>query len=812
MPRIYVFPIVWTLLLVGFVWVLSQRITLQSNEIPALGPFLSPFQGFWWNAEPTDSYESFSIKHHSLSSEVEIILDDRMVPHIYGENIQDISFALGYMQAYHRLWQMDISVRDVTGTLSEVIGERALDRDIKTRREGFTWAIDKALALYSQDEETMLALQAYTDGVNHRIEQLRPRDYPLEFKLLGYKPEKWTIRHSVAASKSMARVLTMRNADIQYSGLIEALGSDLFNLIFPTHMNPTDPVHPGPWDDHNPMIQPGTMSIQTIDRLSSNHIHTTEEEPHMASNNWAIAGSKSKSGSPILCNDPHLSLTLPSVWYEAHLVTPQFNVYGVSLLGLGSVIIGFNEHIAWGITNGGTDVLDYLKVTWQDTSKSAYLFEGEWNPADFRTETIHIKGKNVPHIIKVPYTIWGPIAIEQDSSIENDLAMRWSAHDVLRKDELMVFMNLAKAKTLQDYEAAMRKFPSPIQNVVFASKDDDIAIRSQGFWPNRMNYSGRFISDAADSKSSFHNYIPYDHIPATINPSRGFVSSANQESTDLTYPYIYFGSYENYRGRMLNRLLEREGLLTTEDMMRMQLSNHSLHAEEALPIMLKLLDTTILTDTTRVMLEILNKWDYNYEKESTASGFFDEWFGSIMKLTFDETTSKVSDHFSQKPDYWVVIDLLKKNPDHVIFNQLETSVVETGSDIVTLSFLDAWKRYKIKCPDPLECEWLKIHRPIVNHLASIEAFARYPETPGTPKALNAVSKTQGPSWRQIVELRPDGPVAFGIIPGGQSGNPGSRFYDDSVDKWARGEYHSLHLYKSPSDIPNILTSIQLKPK
>jgi len=803
------FVLLWLMVMISLLAVLNSRISIGSTEVPALGSFLSPFHGFWVNAEPFDESSSFSMLHPSVSSEIEIVLDERMVPHIFGENLEDLAFAMGYMQAYHRLWQMDITVRSITGRLSEVIGEKALSRDIETRREGFEWAIDKALALYSKDEQTMAVLQAFADGVNLRIKQLKPKDYPIEFKLLGYKPEAWTVRHSVAASKSMARVLTMKNYDIQNTGLVDVLGKDLFEMLFPIHMQGADPVHPGPWESLSPQPKIENLPVSKVGIIGQ--VPNVNEDQHLASNNWAIASKKSQSGNPILCNDPHLALTLPSVWYEVHLVSPTFNLYGVSLLGLPFVPIGFNEYVAWGITNGGTDVLDYLKVTWQDSTKTSYLFEDEWIKADVRTETIKIKGGKT-HIEKVPYTVWGPVKIQNDNALDSDLTMHWSGHDALNQDELTVFVDFAEAKSLEDYKKAMRRFPSPIQNIAFATSEGDIALRSQGFWPFRTNESGRFIADAASSNSSWSGYLTYDYIPATINPERGYVSSANQESTDPSYPYLYFGSYENYRGRTLNRLLESQLKFSIDDMKRFQLSNFSLHAAEALPVMLIHLDYNILNDSTKNLVALLKDWDFNYDKESAAPLFFNEWFSNIKSLTFDETSSQVEKQFRRFPDSWILPHLLRNEPNHSIFNRKNTGIQETGPDIVNQAFLTAWEQTKIKCPNPLDCPWAVVRKTNINHLASIDAFSVKANTSGTPSALNAISETHGPSWRQVIELTPEGPIAFGIFPGGQSGNPGSRYYDDSIDKWVNEEYHSLQLYRKAEDVPSHLVRIKVSPK
>ena len=807
--RILIPALLLGLLLFG----LSHRWKVGDQELPAIGSFFSVHQGFWQNAESATHFRDIHLTHPSLESPLSIVFDERMVPHIWGENDHDVAFAQGYVQAMLRLWQMDISYRDIAGRLAEVIGQRALQRDVQTRREGFGWAIDKALEMYSKDLPTMAVLQAYTDGVNAYIASLNTRNLPLEYKLLGYQPEPWTIRHSVACSKSMSRVLTMGNSDIAYDGLHNLLGKDLFEFLFPVFMDPTVPVHPGPWTHLTP---PEFQEIE-FSELKSRDVYFEAEtiqdiynDTHFASNNWAVSGSKTYSGNPILCNDPHLGLSLPSVWFESHLVSPEYNVYGVSLLGLPSIIIGFNEYIAWGLTNGSIDALDWLKVDWKDGARRAYRYEDEWIDADYRTEKIGVKGLE-DHIESVPYTKWGPVARIDTSAAMHDLAMRWTAHDVNRSDELRVFLDLAKGKTYQDYDEAMRKFPAPTQNIVFASREGDIAIRTQGYWPKRYNYSGRMIAPASSQWASWKDYLSHEEIPVTFNPERGYVSSANQEVTSKDYPFIYFGGFENYRGRILNRYLDEGDKWSIEDMMGLQFSSLSLHAEEGLPVLLELLDRSQLTPSEVDAAVLLEDWNYVYEASWWQPAFFDLWINETAKQTFDETLLPSNPAWTKMPDRWKLIEMLANYPEHVIFDIQSTSSKETAKDIVLLAFKKAWEQIGSYSEDPFTVTWNKVMSPKLFHLANIDAFSLPLDVGGAAKALNAQSHRHGPSWRQIVELTPSGPKAYGVYPGGQSGNPGSKYYDDSVPVWSMGSYHELILYQRPEDVKQVVCKAKFQP-
>jgi penicillin amidase len=803
-PSITLF--LWTLILAAWIFLSANPISMGDQTLPPIGPFFSPYDGFWQNAESEEDFNNLELKHSSLNGTVEVVMDERMVPHIFAENDNDAAFAQGYVHAKLRLFQMDIASRAISGRLSEILGPRTLDHDKQIRREGIVWSAEKTLELYQKNPESMQLIQAYTDGINYYIQNLCKRKLPLEFKLLGYQPEEWTLLKCVLTSKSMARTLTTKNYDIQNSNLVSEIGDSLFQFLFPHAQPGQSPVHPGPWTG----LKNNVLNSPEAIPLYGYHNPFAPQDPQQAfaSNNWAVSGKKSATGNPILCNDPHLQLTFPSIWIENHLVTPEKNVYGVSLLGVPHIIIGFNEYIAWGITNGGQDVVDWLEVKWATPDKKKYLLDNAQLDTEYRIETIEIKGQKAL-IDTISYSRWGPVAIKSEDSGKGDLIFKWSGHDAKSEKELLTFLLLNKAKNLGDYMEAISVFPSPIQNVVFASREGDIALKSQGFWPLRNNMSGQFISDAGMSSSSWTDYLDNSQIPATINPERQFVSSANQHSTDETYPYVYMGSFEEFRGRTLNKKLEEKATLSLQDMADIQNSNYSLKAAEALPFMLPLIENAELTGPQKSALETLKNWNYEYTAGSPAPAVFDEWFDAIEKLTFDETTHEDKSK-TRLPDQWKMVELLRDFPDHRIFDIFETAQQkESAQDIVNAAFIDACEILNLEKESMDSVTWQKHQKSAVNHLLRIPALSKMLNVGGSLDALNAMSSTHGPSWRMIVELTPAGPKALGVYPGGQSGNPGSRYYDDSIETWSEGRHHELKLFTSAAEVSNALFTIKM---
>jgi penicillin G amidase len=788
---------IWALLLFS----LHHTWERKGNTLPALGAFLSPFHGFWQNAETKGDFADVKLSNPASSSEVSIVMDDRLVPYIFADNPVDAAFAQGYLHARYRLWQVDISLRDISGRLSEVFGARTLERDRQTRRQGFVWAAEENLKLYQQDTLFMRIMDSYLSGFNQYVQTLSYKDYPLEFKLLNYCPGELTLQDLVLLSKNLARTLTMKEYDLASSVLVQELGAELFDVLYPVFHASESPVHPS----DNKEIRIGTrlkdsLSIPPIS-LGQLPDASAAEAQHFASNNWAVAPAKTQNGNPILCNDPHLDLTLPSIWYETAIITPAYRVRGVSLPGLPSVIVGFNEHVAWGFTNGGHDVLDWVAISWDDREKGSYRLGEQVLTATTREERIGVKG-TADHVEQVRYTHWGPVAMTKEETGQ-DLAMHWTAHYAYFPDEILTFYYLNKAKTTEDYIQALERFPSPIQNAVFAAINGDIALKSTGHWPKRLNYSGMFVSDGANPASSWSDILPFEEIPYTLNPARGYVSSANQHSTFRDFPHLYFGNFEGYRGRTLNQLLENGSNLTTEDMKTLQHSTFSLKAQEALPAMLRHMLRDSLDANQLQALQLMEKWNFEFRAEAWEPVLFHTWYEACEEMAFEEVLGEEARRY-RDPEKWVLSHLLNTAPEHRIFDDSKTAGrTETAGDILYQSFQKAWKQAGMDAGGN-DISWVNYLKPTIYHLAKIPAFSVQAHTGGSKDALNAMNHGNGPSWRMIVEMTPNGPDAQGIYPGGQSGNPGSRYYDNAIKDWASGQYYRLALPARPEEVSNTL--------
>ena len=495
----------------------------------------------------------------------------------------------------------------------------------------------------------------------------------------------------------------------------------------------------------------------------------------------------------MLANDPHLGLTLPNIWYEMEIHTPELSVHGVSIPGLPYIVIGFNESIAWGTTNSGQDVLDWYKIKWQDSIRHNYLLNGKQERATLRAEEIKVRGRK-SLIDTVRYTYWGPVTSKGDHS---DMAMKWIAHQRANVNDVAFLQKINKAKNADDYRDAIEAFQYPAQNKVFASVNGDIAISVAGAMPLRQKETGQFIMNGADTQYDWQGFIPFEHAPYIINPKRGYVSSANQAPTDTTYPYQVLGSrvFEDYRGRVINMILDTSDKLTVEDMKALQQNNFNLHAAEILPLLFNALDSAdCMTEEEKIYARKLKGWNYEQHRDSISPVLFEIWYDEFEKKMFDELDTLKVMH----PEDWRIVEMVRDQEQHRFFDVISTAdKEETLKDIVCASFSEMVATF-LALNDNDRKNWGSYKASEIPHLARLGPFGvAFMHTSGAKHIVNAMGKSHGPSWRMIVELS-NPPKAYVNYPGGQSGNPASPHYADMLSQFFEGNYYEVSLRKDPS--------------
>lgn len=775
----------------------------HKNPLPlAMGRFLSPQEGFWQNAEPVTENYSANLSFPDLQGKSTVYFDERLVPHVFAANETDAYFIQGYLHARFRLWQMEFQVLAASGRVSEVIGEIAVTHDREFRRLGMVYAAEQSLKAMEANDTTRKACDAYTAGVNAYIRTLNRSNLPLEYKLLGYRPENWTNLKTALFLKYMSFDLAAHELDFERTNARNYFTKADYNLLFPAVQDSLDPI-----------IPKGTIysapSIVPVKPASADSLYFTYRQPDTVtvaeaskpdrdngSNNWAVAGSKTKSGAPILCNDPHLGLNLPSLWYEIQLSTPGFNAYGVSFPGAPGVIIGFNDSCAFGFTNGGRDVRDYYEIQFKDEKRTEYWFNQQWMPTTFRYERIKIAGK--PDLIDtVAYTVLGPVMYDASftgnrATNQKNYAVHWSAHNA--SNELMLFSILNRARNYSDYLEATKYLETPGQNCVFACKNGDIALRTQGKFPAKWKGQGDFVMPGTDSSYLWQGYIPNAEVPYQYNPERGFVSSANQEPADTTYPYYLGSDYPTYRGYIINRLLNNMQQVTPVQMMRMQCSNYNVFAEMALPIFTKHMLTGELTEEEQGYFNTLASWNkINDVDEKGATVFAETWKAFMDTVYYDEFAAAPPN--TARPYESTLLEAVIKDSTYKFIDDIRTPGFDSLNTIVTIAFKKAVTRLR-EATQEGRLPWGKYKDTHVNHLLRLPAFSRlHLPVGGGTHIINATKETHGPSWRMVISLTKE-TEAYGVYPGGQNGNPGSKYYDQFVDHWVRGEYYLLWMMKA----------------
>lgn len=785
-----IFKVLITILFVAMIVVLSIPI----GQLPVIGHFLNPFTGFVQNAYIENETDDLKINLSQLNDHAEVHYDTSGVPHIFAENDDDLYFLQGYIVAKDRLWQMDMQGRSGMGELSEIVGEKALENDRLMRRLGLADAANELLNQSKKDGSYATILK-YTEGVNAYINSLSPSEYPLEYKLMNFKPRAFKPEYTAVLLKIMALRLTAMEADIENTNFVNKFGKEDFDRLFPSF-----------YKEEAPIIPKGTLFNKTTsnDSVSLNTISSKlyakrvlkELDRNLGSNNWAVNSSKSSTNNAILCNDPHLKIHLPSVWYEMHLVSKNQNVYGVTMPGAPGIVIGFNKNIAWGVTNAGRDVRNWYDIQFKDATRNQILVDSTFETVKMKLESIYVKGRGwVQDTILT--TSFGRIVYDRNFNIGDNalnLALSWTNY--IRSNEMLTFLKLNKAENHNDYLNALKTFYCPGQNFIFASVKGDIAIKQQGLFPNTPIDQDKFILNGSSSNLKMNHFIPIEDNPHCYNPSQGFLYSANQHPTDASYPYYYSsGDFESYRNRRIDNVLRQKEKLSIEDMKTLQSDNYSLLASEFVPIFLKYIDSN------QTLYSKFKNWNYRFDESDEIATFFELWFKTFEKNVWDELLVEGVSLDYPKPI--VLYDLLKNDTSFHFFDLISTSNKESAGDIVRMSFQEATKIY-----DTLSTKtWWQYKDTEIPHLTNIPALGRYHiNTGGNKHIVNATWKNWAPSWRMIVELIKNRPVAYVNFPGGNSGNPSSKHYDDFIDSWAKYKYRKVVLSYKPSEI-NISNSI-----
>ncbi|HEX9727867.1 MAG TPA: penicillin acylase family protein [Gemmatimonadales bacterium] len=781
----------------------------QMGPVPPLGPFLHPLTGVWAVAEQDEVPAGETLVIPGMIDSVQVVFDGRAVPHIFATNVEDAYRALGYVVARFRLFQLDVQARATAGELTALVGARALGFDRRQRRLGLAWSAEREFANFDSSSPAGRAIVAYGEGINARIGELTPSDLPLEYRLLHAAPRRWETLYSFYLAKQMGYTLSFSNSDRSFERLAERVGPLAAAALAPSSSPIQQPVVPTglpvPRFDRSPIPAAARAGASTGSGATGARLATLDwNGSRGASNAWAVGPSRSANGLALLAADPHLDLSLPSVWFEAHLVVPgALDVYGVTFPGAPFVAIGFNRDVAWSFTASYADVIDFYEETFDNPSRPAsYLLDGTWLPLQRRVERFRDRSGGVVATDTVHFTHRGPVLIEDGRA----LSMRWTVLEQQRA--LQVLHDLAAAGSVTAWATALAGMRAPPITGMAADRAGGIAAFAPGAYPIRPgDGNGQIIFDGSSSANDWLGYRAVTEYPFARNPSQGFLASANQQQVDPLLDPEYQGAAwpAPWRALRINQLLHDASPLTPETMIAFQTDPGSARADQFVPYFLDAASRWSPPDATAganatAGAAILSAWDRRYTRDNQAAVLFELAMRRLDARTWDEL--RAGDSASRRvytPDDDVLYRLLQ-TPGSPWWDDRDTPDLETRDQIIASSLAAAYEEAVVRYGPPgAGWRWdgervANIYHPL--GLASLSALGL--KVQGGPSTLNPISRTgtHGPSWRMVVEMGPE-VRAWGVYPGGQSGSPASRWYRDRLDRWTAGTLDPLPFPHTP---------------
>lgn len=712
---------------------------------------------------------------------VNIHWDKQGVPHIEAlKSDEDAFFALGYVHAHDRLWQMDFQRHVASGRLSELFGEATLEKDKFLRTFGFYRASEQSWN--ALDNETKNRVQAYTQGVNAFIQE---KKYPLQMRILRYQPEAWTVIDSLCWEKMMA--FNLQNTwklKLSNARLIALLGEAHYRELYPNYPSWAPIIVPS--KSLNPTLLQEKLPIKAThsEAIPSTHFLDTQtaalekflqfaDLPGKGSNSWVISGKHTTTGKPLLANDPHLGLQAPAVWYLVDLKGPNFHVLGASIPGLPGVIIGRNDRIAWGLTNINPDTQDIY-------------IEPDTTPLSVRHEKIKIKGKAT-----LDYPIYesehGPIISDIVEGLKNKplLSLKWTA--LLPQDTtISALIKLNYAKDWESFRQALKDFTVPSQNFVYADIEGNIGYSASGIIPIREGWTGEFPV-LGNGQFEWNGFIPFDELPTLYNPDDGIIVTANNKVVDDNYKYALTFRWQDpgLRAARILQLLNEKNQLSVEDVKHIQLDTRS---NGWYLLKDSLLATPVKAGSESAdMLTRLAAWTGDATLDSIAQSHFAKWFQALSEMP------KTKIPFLAQINNPIFIQTQLQTNGFYCDGNASALLEKTLKTVAEQHTSKTWESLHIAKMEDVGLGTVKVIKWIFN---------RQIATPGDLHSINVgtydmqFTQTDGPSYRQIIDFSALNDSLF-IQPLGQSGNPFHRHYDDLMLPWRNGEY--LKLTESPNE-------------
>ncbi|MDA0875385.1 MAG: penicillin acylase family protein, partial [Bacteroidetes bacterium] len=692
-------------LLVGLNWPISGAFRL--------GPFLEPVDGLWSTARHARPWESDSLFVDGMQDPVFVTMDERGVPHIRANSDMDAMAALGYVVVRDRLFETDFIHRVSTGQLAALLGPDALRIDRYFRDNGIVDAVRRNTELMADrmPRETE-AVDAYMRGANAWLGSLTPEEWPLEYRLLGAEPpDSLTREYTMALYAYMTYDLSFRSSDRRYASIKAALGPDMFDQLYPEH---------SAWEKPIVRADEGSWTAATRRGSASSMALAEDIEPApvfdfpaaegfldgKGSNNWAVAGSRSVTGMPILAGDMHLSLTLPAIWYEAHLITPTANVYGVTFAAVPGIVEGITPTTAWAFTNTGSDQIDTYRVQ-LNAEGSQYLFDGEWRHLDIQVDTIRVKDAD-PVVHETAFTHFGPVQRLDDG----DYVVRWVGHEFGITFAAVWDMN--RALNYDEFELAIRQWDYPMQNILYAGRDSVVAIRSTGYMPVRAQGNAFGVLDGTTSDTEWIGRVPFAELPHVIRPAKGYLTSTNQAPAPEGYPHYLGQNWESiYRSIRIDELLDGKQRHSADDLA-------SYHADQvavqARFLTAPLAEVDSLSEHAERLKRRLEAFDGDMRISSVDARLYRWFVGALETRMWDEAVF----NGGEAPKEIRIIELMQRDPGSLWFDIQATPGREDAEGVFRAALEEAAARWAED--DFADVPWGEVQTLEMRHITGAEAL------------------------------------------------------------------------------------------
>lgn len=752
--------------------------------------------GWWYLFRLSLPRTSGALRAPGLKSLVTMTRDEWGIPHIQAESLADAVYALGLAHAQDRLWQMELQRRIAAGRLSELFGRLTLDADRFMRRLGLRQVAEIEAA--AQTGADLALLEAYCRGVNRGIEEAKSRP-PLEFRLLGIKPEPWTPADTLSWGKVMALSLIHNWEDelLRYR-MLERVGPDLAARLEPNYP-PGQPLTAAPGG-------PGALdSADELIRLF-NAAKPFLMVPAGASNNWVIAGSRTTTGKPLLANDPHLMLQIPSTWYEAHLLCPETEVTGATLPGVPGVVIGHNRQVGWGFTDAFADAADLFLERWHPT-EDAYEYQGSWEPATVRREEIRVKGE-APVVEQVYVTRHGPVMVGGPLGGGPAMALRWTALEPGHTVRAVRMLNLAE--NAEGVREALRHWSAPCLNMVYADTAGEIGLVMAGLVPVRKEGTGLTPVPGWTGEYDWTGYVAYDELPHVVNPACGYIVTANNKVVDREYPHHISWDYmPGYRAQRITDRIAALPAVSLADCQAIQMDMVSLAGLEFAALCGGLKPADPLEQQA---LEALRTWDGHLGPDSVGGAIYIVMQHHALRRAYGAVLGdELMDAWLGKGSALAPANGRVGRSTTALLRELqgqEPGFLEAGGwdDLLAGSLADAVKYLRQRLGDQISgWRWGALHRLKLSHpmaaVKPLHLIFRGVEAPiggdmSTPCQTayaphqSFAATAWAPSYRQVVDFA-DLSRSVSIHPVGQSGHPGSPHYLDLFPLWLEGRFHPM---------------------